>query len=153
MLWRCTFISYPHIRREQVAQQVVHQHDAAAHSSNHIRGWDNRAGGGASFLLIKTQTSREVTALLQPSMDLMSWDVHAAYAPDYEQPIQQLRPVSQQTGSSTGCPCTRRDPVRPSHGSLAREGDCLALSGALCSTSKLWCPRLGTPVREEERYP
>ncbi len=37
-------------------------------------------------------------------------------------------------------------------GSLARGDDCLALSGAPCSSPKLLCPLLGTPVREEERY-
>jgi hypothetical protein len=32
-----------------------------------------------------------VTAMLQPYMDLMSWDVRAIYALDYDQQIQEMR--------------------------------------------------------------
>ncbi len=78
-----------------VAQRIVQQHDAGANRPDHIRGWYNLAGGGAGFLLVETEDPRELTAFLQPYMDLLDFDVHAIYAIDYEKQIQELRQVSQ----------------------------------------------------------
>ena len=42
---------------------------------------------------------REVTAFLQPYMDLMSWDVRAVYERQYnDAEIESLRQVAKQTG-------------------------------------------------------
>jgi hypothetical protein len=78
-----------------VAQRVVQQHDAGANHPEHIRGWYNLAGGGAGFILFETDDPHELTAFLQPYMDLMDFDVHAIYGLDYETQIQELRQVSQ----------------------------------------------------------
>ncbi len=68
-----------------------------ANDPEHIKGWYNLAGGGAGFLLVETDHPQELTAFLQPYMDLVNFDVHAVYALDYERMIQELRQVSQQT--------------------------------------------------------
>jgi hypothetical protein len=141
-----------HTSFHRLAKFITLDPHAEVNNRNGIRGWYNRAGGGVSFLLIKTQTPQEATALLQLSRGLMRCAVRAAPTLDDEQQIQPLRHVSQQTGSSTGCPSTRGDPARLSPGSFALGGDCLARSSAPCSTSKLLCPRLSTPVREEKSY-
>ena len=101
MLWYCAFKWYPQTTREQVARRVVQQHDAGTNHPEHIKGWYNLAGGGAGFLLVETEDPRQLTAFLQPYMDLMSFDVHGAYALDYQQQIQELRQISQQVGART----------------------------------------------------
>jgi len=78
-----------------MAQRVVQQHDAGANHPEHIKGWYNLAGGGAGFLLVETDHPQELTAFLQPYMDLMDADVHAVYALDYEDMIKELRQASQ----------------------------------------------------------
>jgi len=75
----------------------VEQHDAGKNNPERIKGWYNMAGGGAGFLLVETDDPREVTAFLQPYMDLMSWDVRAVYALDYNQRVQELRQAGQLT--------------------------------------------------------
>src|SRR5438067_1300737 len=55
----------------------------------------NLAGGGAGFLLVETNSPQELTAFLQPYMDLMSFDVRAIYALDYQKQLQELRQVAQ----------------------------------------------------------
>ena len=97
MLWYCSFTWYPGTTRSQVAQRVVQQHDAGANHPERIRGWYNLAGGGAGFLLIETENLQELTAFLQPYMDLMSWDVRAVSQLDYERRLEELRKVAQQT--------------------------------------------------------
>ena len=94
MLWYCAFTWYHHTNRQQVAQRILQQHEAGAHSNRTIRGWYNLARGGSGFLLVDAQTPQEVTAMLQPYMDLMSWDVRAIYALDYDQQIQEMRQVA-----------------------------------------------------------
>ncbi len=95
MLWYCAFKWHPHTNRQEVARRVVQQHDAGSNHQENIRGWYNLAGGGAGFLLVETNTPQELTAFLQPYMDLMSFDAHAAYALDYEKQIQELRKIGQ----------------------------------------------------------
>ena len=91
MLWYCAFTWYPGTTRKQVAQRLIQQHEKGAHSSQQIRQWYNLAGGGSGFLVIETNTPQELTAMLQPYMDLMSWDVRAIYGLDYNQEIEHLR--------------------------------------------------------------
>jgi hypothetical protein len=103
MLYYCGFTWYPHTTREQVAQCVVRQHDAGANRPENIKGWYNLVGGGAGFLLVEANDPRDVTAFLQPYMGLMSFDVRAVYALDYNQRIEELRKIAQgQITSSAG---------------------------------------------------
>lgn len=96
MLWYCAFTWHPGTTRSQVGQRVVQQHDAGANNQEHIRGWYNLVGGGAGFLLVETDDPRQVTAMLQPYMDLMSWDVRAITEVDYATQVEQLRQVAHQ---------------------------------------------------------
>ncbi len=95
MLWYCRFAWQPHTTRQQVAQHILQQHDAGATHPERIKGWYNLAGGGAGFLLVEAATPQEVTAFLQPYMDVVSFDVHAVYALDYEKQIEELRKTVQ----------------------------------------------------------
>ena len=96
MLFYCQFTWYPGTTRAQVAQRLVQQHDAGANNPERIKGWYNLAGGGAGFLLLEYDDPREVTKFLQPYMDLMSFDVRAAYALDYERRLRELREIARQ---------------------------------------------------------
>ena len=42
-----------------------------------MRGWYNLVGGGAGFMILETNDPQEVNRLLQPWMDIVSWDVRA----------------------------------------------------------------------------
>ena len=96
MLWYCAFTWYPHTKRREVAQRIVQQHDAGTNRPERIRGWYNLAGGGSGFLLVESDDPRELTAFLQPYMDLMSFDVRAVYQLDYDQRLQELRQIAQE---------------------------------------------------------
>ena len=99
MLWYCRFEWHPHTTRQMVAQRVIEQHQAGgSRRPESLKGWYNLAGGGAGFLLIETDDPRQLTAILQPFMDLVSWDVHAIYVLDYDQVIQRMQEVVQQKG-------------------------------------------------------
>ena len=98
MLWYCSFKWHAHTTRQQVAKRVLEEHQRGGNRRPaSLKGWYNLAGGGAGFLLVETEDPRELTAFLQPYMDLMSWDVHAVYALDYDQQLQELQQVAQQT--------------------------------------------------------
>jgi hypothetical protein len=62
-----------------------------------IKGWYNLVGGGAGFLLVDYDDPRELTAFLQPFMDLMSFDVRGVYPLEYQQRIEELRQVATQS--------------------------------------------------------
>jgi hypothetical protein len=90
MLWYCRFQWYSGVTRDQVAKRVVERNKAEGGRRPPIlKEWYNLAGGGAGFLLVESNDPREVTAFLQPYMDLMSWDVHAIYSLDYDEQIKQ----------------------------------------------------------------
>ena len=92
MLWYCRFRWHHHTSRQQVARRVIEQHQAGGgRRPESLKGWYNLAGGGAGFLLVETDDPRELTAMLQPFMDVVSFDVHAVYAVDYDQRIQELQ--------------------------------------------------------------
>ena len=91
MLFYCEFTWYPGVKREVVAQRVVQQHDAGANHPERIKGWYNLVGGGAGFLLVDYDSPEELTAFLQPYMDLMSFDVRAVTENAYESTIERLR--------------------------------------------------------------
>jgi hypothetical protein len=97
MLYYCEFTWFPGTVRAQVAHRVVQQHDAGLNHQERIKGWYNLVGGGAGFLIIDYDDPLEVTAFLQPYMDLMSFDVRAITQNDYEESIRQLREVAAAT--------------------------------------------------------
>jgi hypothetical protein len=91
MLWYCRFRWHDNTRAEDVRRRVLEQHEAGTNKPDKIRGWYNLAGGGAGFLLIEADTSQELNDILQPYMDLVSWDVHGTYELSYQRAIEQFR--------------------------------------------------------------
>ena len=98
MLFYCAYTWFPGTRPEQVWERVIHQHEANANQPERIRGWYDLAGGGAGFLIIETDDLRDLTAILRPYMDLMSFDVRAVSENHYETTIQQIRDALGQMG-------------------------------------------------------
>jgi hypothetical protein len=96
MLFSCEFTWFPGTSREKVAQRLVQQHDAGANHPERIKGWYNLAGGGAGFLIVDYDDIRELTAFLQPYMDLMGFDVRAINELNYEERVEHLRGLSNQ---------------------------------------------------------
>jgi hypothetical protein len=94
MLYKCDFTWYPDSTREEVAGRVVQQHDAGKNNPERIKGWYNLVGGGAGFLIVDYDDPKEVTAFLQPYMDLMSFDVRAITQNDYKSTIEELRKIA-----------------------------------------------------------
>jgi hypothetical protein len=101
MLFLCQFTWFPRTDRRAVAQRVVAQHDAGANHPERIRSWYNLAGGGAGFLLVDYDDAKELTAFLQPYMDLMSFDVRAITELDYNERIAELRQLAESGGAET----------------------------------------------------
>ena len=97
MLFYCEFTWFPGTNRADVARRVVQQHDAGANTPERIHGWYNLVGGGAGFLLVDYDDPVELTAFLQPYMDLMSFDVRAVTQNTYGETIEGLREVAAQT--------------------------------------------------------
>src|SRR3712207_3136501 len=91
MLWYCRFTWLPSTTAQQVRERVLQQHDAGILSKAKIKGWYNLPGGGGGFDLVETEDLREVTSVLQPSMDLVGWDVHDVFELPYEQTIESCR--------------------------------------------------------------
>ncbi|MDQ4144170.1 MAG: DUF3303 domain-containing protein [Actinomycetota bacterium] len=91
MLWYCRFKWYPGTKVDQVRRRVLEQHEAGTNHPENIRGWYNLVGGGAGFMLVETDDVGELTAMLEPYMDLVSWNVHAIYELDYEDTIEAVK--------------------------------------------------------------
>jgi hypothetical protein len=91
MLWYCRFKWHIGTTGDQVRRAVVQQHEAGTNHPEKIRGWYNLAGGGAGFLMIETQDSRELNEILEPYMPLMSFDVHAVYELPYQETIRSFK--------------------------------------------------------------
>jgi hypothetical protein len=91
MMWYCRFTWYPGVTSEKVRRRVLDQHAAGTNHPEKIRGWYNLAGGGAGFMLIETDDPHDLTAILEPYMDLVKWDVHAVYELPYEQVTEHFR--------------------------------------------------------------
>jgi hypothetical protein len=96
MQYLCEFTWFPGTTRPEVAKRLVQQHDAGENRQERIKGWYNLVGGGAGFLIVDYDDPHELTAFLQPYMDLMSWDVRAITENDYEPTVAQLREVAKQ---------------------------------------------------------
>jgi hypothetical protein len=91
MLWYCRFRWHDNTRAEDVRRRVLEQHEKGTNKPDKIRGWFNLVGGGAGFLLVEADSSQEVTDILQPYMDLVSWDVHGIYELPYNRAIEGFR--------------------------------------------------------------
>lgn len=91
MLFYCRFTWSPGTSREAVGRRLLAQDSLGANVPDRIRGWYTLAGGGAGFLLIEAETPREVSEIIEPYMDLMSWDVHAVAANDYRATVAAMR--------------------------------------------------------------
>ena len=94
MLFHCQFTWFPGTNREQVAKRLIEQHDAGANNPDRIKGWYNLAGGGAGFLIVDYDDIGDLTAFLQPYMELMSFDVRAISQLDYDDRISALRAIA-----------------------------------------------------------
>lgn len=94
MLFYCEFTWFPGTTREEVAQRLIQQHDAGANNPEKIKGWYNLAGGGAGFLIVEYDDVRQLTAFLQPYMDLMGFDVRAISELNYDDRINELRSLA-----------------------------------------------------------
>lgn len=91
MLWYCRYKWQPGVTVDDVRKRIVSVHDAGLVEPEKIRGWYNLTGGGAGFLLYECDDPREVTAQLQPYMDILNWDVHAVYDLPYDETIERFR--------------------------------------------------------------
>ena len=94
MLYYCEYTYVPGTTVQAVRQRFVQQHEAGAHHQDKWRGWYNLAGGGAGFVIIETDDPREVTSILTPYMDLISWNVRAIYENDYNTALAAYRQSS-----------------------------------------------------------
>ena len=91
MLFYCRFTWSPSTSREAVGRRLLEQDNLGANHPERIRGWYTLAGGGAGFLLIDADTPQQVSEIVEPYMDLMSWDVHAVAVNDYAVTLQAMR--------------------------------------------------------------
>ncbi len=94
MLFYCEFTWFPGTTREEVATRIVRQHDAGKNHPDRIKGWYNLVGGGAGFLLVDYNDPKEITAFLQPYMDVMSFDVRAVTENSYDATVEEMRKLA-----------------------------------------------------------
>jgi hypothetical protein len=94
MLFYCEFTWFPGTTREEVASRIVRQHDAGKNKPEQIKGWYNLVGGGAGFLIVDYNDPKELTAFLQPYMDVMSFDVRAITENAYEATVEEMRTLA-----------------------------------------------------------
>ncbi len=91
MLFYCEYTWLPGTTQQRVAERFQQQEEAGLHHPEKWRGWYALTGGGAGFLVVETNDEREVTAMLQPYMDVLKWDVRSIYELKYETMKEQLR--------------------------------------------------------------
>ena len=97
MLWYCRYEWHPQTTREKVARRILELHEASGgHRPEILKNWYSLAGGGGGFLLVETDDPRQLTAYLQPYMDLVSFDVHAVYVQDYDERIEEYQKMLHQ---------------------------------------------------------
>lgn len=100
MLWYCEYTWQPQATRERILERLAEQERNGRLHSDRWRGWYQLAGGGAGFLLVEMDDPRELTAMLQPYMDLVNWDVRAIYELDVRKELQQAQQQTRTAGSS-----------------------------------------------------
>jgi len=91
MLFYCRFTWYPGTSRKEVAKRVIAQDKAGTNHSERIKGWYTLVGGGAGFLMIEGDSPQDISEILEPYMDLMSWDVHAVSSNSYDEKLDELK--------------------------------------------------------------
>ncbi len=91
MLFYCAFTWQPHTTSQKIRERFRQQHEAGTNHPERFRGYYGLAGGGAGFILVEVDNHRDLTEMLQPFMDLVSWDVRAIYEVDYNQVLQQAQ--------------------------------------------------------------
>ena len=97
MLYYCAYTWHHGTTAEQVRKRFLELDAAGVNRSDTFRGWYGLVGGGSGFLVVEAENPRDVTAQLQPWMDLMSWDVRAIYALEREQVLQTMRETLQRS--------------------------------------------------------
>ena len=102
MLWYCRFSWHSGTTANEVRRRVVECDRSGTNHPEMIRGWYNLAGGGAGFLMIECNDPRQLNEILEPYMDLMSFDVHGCYELPYRETINSFQ---QKLGAGAG---TRR---------------------------------------------
>jgi hypothetical protein len=98
MLFYCRFTWSVGTSREAVGRRLLQQDSLGTNHPERIRGWYTLAGGGAGFLLIEAEAPHEVSEIIEPYMDLMTWDVHAVAQNDYATTIEDIRRELEPTG-------------------------------------------------------
>ena len=93
MLFYCEFTWFPGVTRKDVAERVVRQHESGRNKPEHIKGWYNLVGGAAGFLIVDYDDPRQLTAFLQPYMDIMSFDVRAITENSYAATVKDMEKV------------------------------------------------------------
>lgn len=91
MLFYCRFTWYPGTSRDEVARRVVEQDGLNNDFAARIKSWHTLVGGGAGFLMIEGDTPHDISSILEPYMDLMSWDVHAVTSNSYKEKVAELK--------------------------------------------------------------
>ena len=93
MKFYCEFTWFPGTTRRDVAERIVRQHESGRNNPDRITGWYNLVGGGAGFLIVDYDDPKELTAFLQPYMDVMGFDVRAITENSYEQTVQEMQRI------------------------------------------------------------
>ena len=96
MLYYCAYTWNSGATAQKVGERFLQQEQAGLHFPDTWRGWYSLAGGGSGFLLVETEDPRQLTQMLQPYMDLVSWDVRAIYELDRNQVMETIRQAQQQ---------------------------------------------------------
>lgn len=91
MLWYCSFTWQPGTSYQQVAERLLAQQEAIDSLGKHLKGWYNLVGGGAGFMILETDDPQQVNFLLQPWMDIVSWDVRAILETNPKQVLENAR--------------------------------------------------------------
>ena len=98
MLWYGRFSWYPGTTTTQVRERVAQGAASGPNSPAKIHGWYKLATGGTGFLLIEAGDRGELHGILEPYVDLMTWDVHAVYPLDYQATIRRGRSENELLG-------------------------------------------------------
>ena len=93
MRFYCGFTWFPGTTRKEVAERIVRQHEAGRNKPENIQGWYNLVGGGAGFLIVDYDNPKELTAFLQPYMDVMSFDVRAITENSYDDTVREMQQI------------------------------------------------------------
>lgn len=93
MLYLCEFTWFPGTTRKMVAERIVEQDKAGHNHPERIKAWYQLAGGGAGCLVVDYDDPRELTAFLQPYMDIVAFNVRAVYETHYDDTVASMRQI------------------------------------------------------------